>query len=120
MLKEDKKCEISIKLFHQLIGLDDFRRDTLQYECDGLKRLGKSPQNTKIQLPVMKENPEKLTEIDRCTSSSLKLIESQNAGKYFVAKGEIEAGEAVLVEQSKCACLYPKNFGTHCNHCFKR
>lgn len=119
MLKEDKKCEISIKLYHQLVGLDDFRRDTLQYECDGLKRLGKSQQNNK-KLPVMKENPENTSEIGRCTSSSLKLIESQNAGKYFVAKDEIEAGEVVLVEKSKCACLYPKNFGTHCNHCFKR
>ena len=61
VLKEDKKCDISIKLYHQLIGLDDFRRDTLQYECDGLKRLGKPPQNTKTQLPEKRENPEKLT-----------------------------------------------------------
>jgi SET and MYND domain-containing protein 4 len=26
----------------------------------------------------------------------------------------------LLVERAKCACLYPKNFGTHCTNCFVR
>jgi hypothetical protein len=60
------------------------------------------------------------TAVDKYTSSSIKLVESSEAGKYFIANGEIETGKTVLVEKAKCACLYPKNFGTHCHHCFVR
>lgn len=120
MLNEDKKCEISIKLYHQLIGYDNYRRDNLQFECESLKKSPKAQQKPKTPLPIMKQNLSKDTEMSKCISSSLKLVESREAGKYFTANGEIESCETVLVEKAKCACLYPKNFGTHCNHCFAR
>lgn len=71
-------------------------------------------------LPSLKEHPSKSSKIEQCTSKSLKLVESENAGRYFVANGNIEVGETVLVEKSLGACLYNKNFGTHCYHCFSR
>lgn len=125
MLNEDKKCEISVKLYTQLLGNDNHRRQLLENECGSIKErvnsLGITPKTSNRKpLPVMKQSPSTATEVDKCTSSSLELNETSTAGKFFVASGEIETAETLLVEKAKCACLYPKNFGTHCNHCFER
>lgn len=126
VLGEEKKCEISIKLYHQLLGNDDRRKELLENEIRDIKDRIKSLDirvRGKLNhkpLPSMQQTAEKLTEVEKCTSTSLQLVESPEAGKYFVASGEIATGETLLVEKAKCACLYPKNFGTHCYHCFAR
>lgn len=122
MLNEDKKVEISIKLYDQLLGNDSRRKELLENETREIKERAGMVCNKRPHkpLPVLKQVSLKTTEIEKCTSSSLQLIESPDAGKYFVASGEIEAGETLLVEKAICASLYPKNFGTHCNHCFAR
>lgn len=125
MLNEDKKCDISIKLYDQLLGNDSRRRDLLRNETDEIKARVQSlgieqRKSNRKPLPTMERSSSQATEVEKCTSSSLQLAESPEAGKYFVASGEIEAAETLLVEKAKCACLYPKNFGTHCNHCFAR
>ncbi|KAG5667579.1 hypothetical protein PVAND_015556 [Polypedilum vanderplanki] len=120
LLNEDKKCEISIKLYHQLIGHDDLRRDILMNEIQLLKSQTKSKSPTKLQPPSLKSHTSESTEIERCTSTLLRLNETTDAGKFFVSNGSIETGETLLVESAKCACLYPKNCGTHCYHCFTR
>ena len=124
MLNEDKKCEVSIKLYDQLMGTDNHRRQLLEDECTGIKERVKSlgvvqKKSDRKPLPVMKQSSS-ATEVEKCTSSSLELNETSEAGKFFVASGEIETAETLLVEKAKCACLYTKNFGTHCNHCFER
>ena len=123
MLGEDKKSEIAIKLFHQLVGLDNFRMEALENEARDIKERVKSlgNQNKKFNckpLPMV----DQLNTLDqtKCVSKNMKLIESSGSGKYFVADAEIDAAETLLVEKAKCACLYTKNFGTHCNHCFAR
>jgi hypothetical protein len=122
VLNEDKKCEIAIKLYHQLTGLDDFRRDILINDVQTLKTHTKTkpPPTITTHEPQMKQHPSKSSEIDRCTSTSLRLSETTDAGKFFVANGSVDAGETLLIETPKCACLYPKNFGTHCYNCFTR
>ncbi|CRL06484.1 CLUMA_CG019432, isoform A [Clunio marinus] len=129
MLNEEKKCEISIKLYHQLLGCDDHRKKLLENETNDIKARMESlaclMQHKKFQrkpLPTLnrEESSETLTEAQKCTSKSLQLVESPEAGKYFIANGEIGTAETLLVEKAKCACLYPKNFGTHCYHCFAR
>lgn len=121
VLGEDKKCEISIKLYHQLLGSDNHRKQLLENECLELKNFGIAPKISNHKpLPTMKQSLSKSTEVEKCTSTSLKLNETTEAGKFFVANGAIETAETLLVEKAKCACLYPKNFGTHCNHCFAR
>lgn len=122
VLKEERKCEISIKLYHQLVGLDNRRKEALENETKEIltnvsgvpKKLERKP------LPSMKTSQSKSSEVEKCTSAKIKLMESTEAGKYFVTDGPIEAAETLLVEKAKCACLYPKNFGTHCSHCFAR
>ncbi|CAG9811410.1 unnamed protein product [Chironomus riparius] len=124
LINEDKKADISINLYHKLIA-DDFRRDVLIREVDALKSKIKSGdikpfQDSQKRLPPLKEHPSKSSKLERCTSTCIKLQESPDAGRYFVANGEIQVGETVLVEKALGACLYPKNFGTHCYHCFVR
>lgn len=41
-------------------------------------------------------------------------------GRYFVAKKHISTGDVLTVEPPRAACLLPKNFGSHCHHCFNR
>lgn len=125
MLSEDKKCEISIKLYDQLLGNDSRRKELLELETRDIKERAKglqAPTNgvSRKALPVLNQCPSKTSDVEKCTSSSLELAESPGAGKYFIAGGEIEAAETLLVEKAKCASLYPKNFGTHCNQCFAR
>jgi SET and MYND domain-containing protein 4 len=125
VLNEDKKCEISVKLYTQLLGNDNHRRQLLETECQSIKENAKllgtvSKVSNRKPLPLMKQSRSPETEVDKCTSSSLELNETSAAGKFFIASGEIETAETLLVEKAKCACLYPKNFGTHCNHCFER
>lgn len=121
MLQEDKKSAISIKLYDQLIGSDNRRRELLEAECEMLRKNEKTVGRFAPKpLPTLKQSAIPSSEIEKCTSQSLMLTETKNAGKYFVASTEIEAAETLLVEKAKCACLYPKNFGTHCNHCFAR
>lgn len=122
VLNEDKKSDIAINLYYQLNGLDSFRRDILINDVQMLKALAKKSKSTANfkELPKIREHAEKSSEIQRCTSTSLKLNESSDAGKFFVSNGSIETGETLLIEAPKCACLYPKNFGTHCYNCFAR
>lgn len=53
-------------------------------------------------------------------SSLLELKESIDMGRYFVAKKHISTGDTLVVEAPRAACLLPKNFGSHCHHCFQR
>lgn len=57
-----------------------------------------------------------------CVTDHLKLQDSgdKRVGRYYVAQKHIPTGETVLVEKAFGACLYPKNFGSHCNLCFTR
>lgn len=124
-MHEDKKCEISIKLYHQLLGNDNHRRDILANETIEIKERVKAlgiQQKTlnRKPLPNLNQSQAGRSELEKSASTSLQLIESPGAGKHFVACSEIAAAVTVLVEKAKCACLYPKNFGTHCNHCFVR
>lgn len=124
-MNEDKKCEISIKLYDQLLGNDSRRKELLESEVRDLKAkiavLGAPKQQSRFKpLPALKKSSSASSDIEKCTSANLKLVESSNAGKYFTADAEVEAAETLLVEQAKCACLYPKNFGTHCYQCFAR
>lgn len=124
-MNEDKKSEISIKLYDQMIGNDQRRKELLEYEVsklkENLKKVGVPKNQSKTKpLPVMMQVASNKSESEKSTSASLKLVESAEAGKYFVANNDIAAAETLLVEKAKCACLYPKNFGTHCNHCFAR
>jgi SET and MYND domain-containing protein 4 len=109
---DDKKCEISIKLYTQLVGHDVHRKQLLENDCREIKEriasLGIEKKSLKISTP------------QQCISSNLKLQESLDEGKFFVADDQIDVGETLLVERAKCACLYPKNFGTHCTNCFVR
>lgn len=125
VVKEEKKCEISIKLYHQLVGLDNQRKEALENETRDIKvrvdALG--IQNKKLNckpLPTMDNCSSSAPELEKCVSKSMKLVESPGSGKYFAANNEIGVAETLLVEKAKCACLYTKNFGTHCNHCFAR
>lgn len=105
------------------MGNDSRRKAQLEEEVRELKMKSKSSPKTQPQrkpLPLLNRSTEATSELEKCTSSSLKLETSPGAGRYFVANGDIGAAETVLVEQAKCASLYPKNFGTHCNHCFSR
>lgn len=125
VMNEDKKCEISIKLYDQLLGNDSRRKELLESEVRDLKAkiavLGAPKQQSRFKpLPALRKSSSASSDIEKCTSANLKLVESSNAGKYFTANAEIEAAETLLVEPAKCACLYPKNFGTHCYHCFAR
>jgi SET and MYND domain-containing protein 4 len=123
VLNENKKCEISVKLYHQLLGGDNHRRQLLEDECLEIKAqsLGTVPKTSNRKpLPTMKQSPSQETEVEKCTSMNLKLNETLEAGKFFIAGSAIETAETLLVEKAKCACLYPKNFGTHCNNCFER
>lgn len=121
MTQEDKKSAISIKLYDQLIGSDSRRRELLEDECQALRETGKSVSRLpRKPLPAMKQVASPTNEIERCTSQCLQLTETPDAGKFFVASSDFEAAETLLVEKAQCACLYPKNFGTHCNHCFVR
>lgn len=124
VLNEDKKCEISIKLYDQLLGSDSRRKELLESEVRDLKEkiasLGGPKQQSRFKpLPGLNSSSSASLDIEKCTSN-LKLVESSNAGKYFTADAEIGAAETLLVEKAKCACLYPKNFGTHCYQCFAR
>lgn len=125
---EMKRSAISVNLYYQMTGMDVIRKEKLEDEIneisENLKTLTLTNMYAKKPLPTMKQiktNAE-ATEIEKCTSTQLKLMESDanRAGKYFVAAGEVKSGETLLVEKAKCASLYPKNFGTHCNHCFVR
>lgn len=121
MLHEDKKCEISIKLYDQLLGNDSRRKELLESETREIKdRVGAPKMLERKPLPTMNQNLSNASEVAKCTSVSLQLAESPDAGKYFVASGDIGVAETLMVEKAKCACLYPKNFGTHCTHCFAR
>jgi hypothetical protein len=123
---EKNRAAISVKLYHQLCGYTDFKKEKLEEE---LKQLEEKLANqdlknkliTKKPLPKLIQNltPES-SEIEKSTSSKCKLISSETAGKYFVAGDQIQTGETVLVEKAACACLYPKNYGTNCNNCFAR
>lgn len=123
MLGEDKKSEIAIKLFHQLVGLDNIRLEALKNEAREIKERVKDLgiQNKKLNCkPLPTVDQSNTFDQTKCVSRNMKLVESPGSGKYFVADSEIEAAETLLVEKAKCACLYTKNFGTHCNHCFAR
>lgn len=121
VLNEDKKCEIAANLYSQLLGNDKHRKQLLVNETQEIKALGiQQKTQTRKPLPTMNQSSSASSEVEKCTSVYLQLVETPQAGKYFIANGEIEAAETLLVEKAKCACLYPKNFGTHCNHCFAR
>ena len=144
LLNEKARSDISVKIYHQLCGLDELKLKKLETELQALKE---SIENSKIKVQSIVKNPlpeiaiknEPKNDVERCTSKKCKLVDSSEAGKYFVA-GEtmsskikliikkhfkpisltFSAGETVLVEKAKCASLYPKNFGSHCNVCFSR
>lgn len=123
MLNEQKKCEISINLYHKLVGLDNRRKEALENETKEILEKAKASvlgKKLKRKCPTITHSQSNMSEVEKCTSTSLELVESKEAGKYFVAKSAIGVGETLLVEKAKCACLYPKNFGTHCTHCFAR
>lgn len=120
VLNEDKKCEISIKLYHQLVGLDNHRKEILENETQSIREQVKG-----LGIQCRKLDSKPLPTMDtegneKRVSKNLKLIESPGSGRYFIANDEIEVAETLLVEKAKCACLYQKNYGTHCNHCFVR
>lgn len=56
----------------------------------------------------------------QCASKKLRLMTSQEKGRYFVAAEEIKTGEILIVEPAAVSCLLPEKFGTHCHHCFER
>lgn len=112
MTNEDKKCEISIKLYCQVLGNDVHRKQLLENDCHQIKE--------RMSLDNRDDNKRPSTSPEQCISSNLKLHESSDEGKFFVAADKIDVGETLLVEKARCACLYPKNFGTHCQHCFVR
>lgn len=124
MLNEDKKCDISINIYHQLVGLDSNRKEVLENETKQIKQLsevlGGSQRKKFYAKPLPTMDQTSSSTIEQCVSKNMKLIETPGSGKYFVADSEIGAAETLLVEKAKCACLYVKNFGTHCNHCFAR
>lgn len=126
MLNEDKKCEISIKIYHQLIGFENHRKEALEDETKSIKKRVKSlgihskKLNNSKPLPTVDQSPSSIFEHEKCVSKKMKLIESPDSGKHFIANGEFGAAETLLVEKAKCSCLYTKNFGTHCYHCFAR
>lgn len=126
VMNEKNRVAISVKLYHQLSGFTDYKKEKLEADLQDLeenvKMLSfKDKIVTKKPLPNLVQNltPES-TCIEKHTSSKCKLMESAEAGKYFVAGETINTGEVVLVEKAKCACLYPKNYGTNCNYCFAR
>lgn len=53
-------------------------------------------------------------------SKALKLVSTDESGRYFVANQDIKPAQTLVVEQPYAACLLPDKFGTHCHHCFVR
>lgn len=53
-------------------------------------------------------------------SALMKLKETQEMGRFMVAKDRIKTGDTLVVEAPHVACLLPECFGSHCHHCFKR
>lgn len=109
-----------------MTGYTDYKKEKLEEELKEIEEHIKTSEldekiTTKKPLPTLPQNltPES-TNIEKQTSSKCKLVESEEAGKYFVAGEPIKTGETVLVERAKCACLYPKNYGTNCNYCFAK
>lgn len=84
------------------------RKQLLENECHQIKERTATLSHSSTVVP------------DSCISPHLKLNESTAEGRFFVAADQIDVGETLLVEKARCACLYPKNFGTHCQHCFAR
>lgn len=108
-MNEEKKCEISIKLYCQVLANDIHRKQLLETECRQIKQ---------DRMTMSHDDSKSVPE--SCISSHLTINESSAGGKFFVAADKIDVGERLLVEKALCSCLYPKNFGTHCTHCFVR
>lgn len=70
------------------------------------------------------ENPTLSRDInpDLSSASSLIKVETNKTknDRFIVAAEQIQAGDTLLVEEPVCACILPKNFGTHCYDCFTR
>ncbi|XP_053690963.1 SET and MYND domain-containing protein 4 [Sabethes cyaneus] len=125
LIGEMKRAEISIKLYHQLSGHNDYAQGRLREDIETLKVLKSEEDPVKSHyerrtLPRLSGDESK----ELCSASSkLKLSGSRgdaSKGQYIVAAEELKPGETILVESAYGACLYQKFFGTHCNQCFAR
>lgn len=71
-----------------------------------------------------KETPELTRGFNSDLSSASTLIKVEknetNNDRYIVAADQIQTGDTLLIEEPICACILPKNFGTHCYDCFTR
>lgn len=107
------RCLDSLNTFNQTVGHNRQLRNDLLTEIKKIKKIVKRPENRKKELvhkPVHSDE----------VSLGLTLAWTPEAGKHFVASKDFGAAETLIVEKAKCACLYPKSFGTHCYHCFAR
>ncbi|XP_058448235.1 SET and MYND domain-containing protein 4 [Malaya genurostris] len=123
LIGEPKRAEISVKLFHQLSGLNNYALGRLREDIEDLKVLKAEelkPQNTEVKLPQLAGGT---NDSLSCASAKIALRgsrESEEKGQYIVAAEDLKPGETILVEPAYGACLYQKFFGTHCNQCFAR
>ncbi|XP_055607598.1 SET and MYND domain-containing protein 4 [Uranotaenia lowii] len=125
LMGENKRAEVSAKLFHQLAGYNDFAFARLKEDIEDLKTLKSEedtfkPKEEDRKLPDVSEGPNK-----ELAGASSKITlsgsrEDSSKGRFIVAAEDLTPGEPVLVEPAYGACLYPKFFGMYCNLCFSR
>ena len=105
LMNEKARSDISVKLYHQLCGLDDLKKKMLEIVLDEMK---KDLDNSKVKvkatvknpLPELLKNPNPSNDVEKHTSIKCKLMSTYDAGKYFVAN-EIMSGKKLLFKCNK-------------------
>ena len=103
-MNEKTRSDISVKLYHQLCGLDDLKKKKLEIELEEMKKdLDESKVKVKAAvknpLPELLKKPNPSNDVEKHTSIKCKLMNTQEAGKYFVANENMSGNKNSL--QSK-------------------
>ncbi|XP_055636198.1 SET and MYND domain-containing protein 4 isoform X2 [Toxorhynchites rutilus septentrionalis] len=125
LMGESKRAEISVKLFHQLSGCNDYALGRLREDLEDLRIL--KAEDALIKPPQAERKFPELAggENKEFIGTSVKLTmcgtqQDSSKGRYLVAAEDLHPGEAVVVEPASAACLYTKYCGTYCNLCFTK
>ena len=93
-------------------------------ECDKMNLKDSDRKTTESTMPYTEQkrettNGDSLGGSHEGLGCKLQVMQDNAVGRYVVAKGNIAAGETVLVENPYAAVLYPEKGGANCHNCFR-
>lgn len=109
LMNEKARSDISVKLYYQLCGLDDLKKKKLETELEEMKKdldssKVKAKPTIKKPLPELSRKINPSNDVEKCTSNKCKLMNTQEAGKYFVANEEM-SGKIYVIKSKYVTIL---------------